>query len=102
MTTRRQFLKTSALALAGSTLSLSSIQGHRLTAATMPGINRHPSKARMKLRYFPYELKLRHVFTVATYSKTPDQLGFCVGRADLETTRAMALGNAIPYVAYRA
>ena len=41
-------------------------------------------------------------FTVATYSKTPDQLGFCVGRADLETTRAMALGNAIPYVAYRA
>ena len=70
MTTRRQFLKTSALALAGSTLSLPSIQGHRLTAATMPGINRHPSKARMKLRYFPSELKLRHVFTVATYSRT--------------------------------
>lgn len=28
----------------------------------------------MKLRFFPYELKLRHVFTVATYSRstTPD------------------------------
>lgn len=25
---------------------------------------------RMKLRFFPYELKLRHVFTVATYSRT--------------------------------
>ena len=24
----------------------------------------------MKLRFFPYELKLRHVFTVATYSRT--------------------------------
>ena len=25
---------------------------------------------KMKLRFFPYELKLRHVFTVATYSRT--------------------------------
>ena len=24
----------------------------------------------MKLRFFPYELKLRHVFTVAAYSRT--------------------------------
>lgn len=24
----------------------------------------------MKMTFFPYELKLRHVFTVATYSRT--------------------------------
>lgn len=37
-------------------------------------INRGGTGARMKLRFFPYELKLRHVFTVATYSRstTPD------------------------------
>ena len=25
---------------------------------------------KMKMTFFPYELKLRHVFTVATYSRT--------------------------------
>jgi L-alanine-DL-glutamate epimerase-like enolase superfamily enzyme len=37
-------------------------------------MNRKGGKKRMKLTYFPYELKLRHVFTVATYSRstTPD------------------------------
>ncbi len=31
-------------------------------------------KAKMKLRFFPYELQLRHIFTVASYSRktTPD------------------------------
>jgi L-alanine-DL-glutamate epimerase-like enolase superfamily enzyme len=37
-------------------------------------MNRKGEKKRMKLTFFPYELKLRHVFTVATYSRstTPD------------------------------
>jgi L-alanine-DL-glutamate epimerase-like enolase superfamily enzyme len=37
-------------------------------------MNRKGGKKRMKLTFFPYELKLRHVFTVATYSRstTPD------------------------------
>lgn len=37
-------------------------------------INKSGEKSKMKLRFFPYELKLRHVFTVATYSRstTPD------------------------------
>ena len=33
-------------------------------------VNRSGLSPRMKLRFFPYELKLRHVFTVATYSRT--------------------------------
>lgn len=33
-------------------------------------INKSGLKERMKMTFFPYELKLRHVFTVATYSRT--------------------------------
>ena len=33
-------------------------------------INQLGLGAKMKLRFFPYELKLKHVFTVATYSRT--------------------------------
>ncbi len=66
MSTRRQFLKTLSLG-AASALALQKTQ-----AASIPffNINRSGSKRKMKLRFFPYELKLRHVFTVATYSRT--------------------------------
>ena len=65
MTTRRNFLRSSAVAL---------------TAAAMPSIplvaanRRTRSHGRMQLTFAPYELTLRHVFTVATYSRstTPD------------------------------
>ncbi|WP_407951567.1 dipeptide epimerase [Phocaeicola oris] len=30
----------------------------------------HGSRAHMKLKFFPYELKLQHVFTVSSYSRT--------------------------------
>jgi len=63
---RRDFLRTSALAGAG------------LAAGAVPASARTPKpyhiskngKARMKLTFFPYELQLRHTFTVATYSRT--------------------------------
>lgn len=63
---RRDFLRTSALAGAG------------IAVGTMPAAAKTPKpyhvarngKARMKLTFFPYELQLRHTFTVATYSRT--------------------------------
>ena len=36
-------------------------------------INRGGVGSRMTLRYFPYELQLRHTFTVATSSRTTTQ-----------------------------
>lgn len=65
MTSRRTFLRTSALAVA---------------ATSMPQVplfsaNRHTAGShRMKLSFEPYELMLQHVFTVASYSRssTPD------------------------------
>lgn len=73
MATRRDFLKTAAAA------ALSTSVVGKAFAFT----NEHPQlfnvghlgeKPKMKLTFFPYELKLRHVFTVATYSRstTPD------------------------------
>lgn len=68
---RRQFIKTAAAAMVGSTLpggALAVVSPHLF------GVNRLGAKPRMKLTFFPYELQLRHVFTVATYSRstTPD------------------------------
>ncbi len=67
MTNRRDFLQTAMLAAAG--MSLAPSKGF-----AVPMMNRRGQKKRMKLTFFPYELKLRHVFTVATYSRstTPD------------------------------
>lgn len=73
MTTRRGFLKTAAIAALST-----SVIGKALALS-----NEHPNlfnvghlgeKPKMKLTFFPYELQLRHVFTVATYSRstTPD------------------------------
>lgn len=63
---RRNFLKTVALGTAAG-----------LTAATADAAGMAGSfyvnstgRARMRLRFFPYELKLRHVFTVSSYSRT--------------------------------
>lgn len=77
MHSRRDFLKTAALVtlgsgVAGSNLWAGGIEGGH---AALFNINRVSGESpRMKLRFFPYELKLKHVFTVATYSRstTPD------------------------------
>lgn len=75
MTTRREFLKKSALATAGAALAISNADalGRMLDTAKAPSFNiNHAETAdgRLHLRFFPYELKLRHTFTVATYSRT--------------------------------
>ena len=62
---RRSFLLGSAAATAG--LSLAGLPG---CAPSTPRAYRVGGKARMKLSWAPYELQLRHTFTVATYSRT--------------------------------
>ena len=75
MQSRRDFLKTAALAALGAGM---------LTQDALAGEKRKPSLFHvnrkvgvnpvMRLRFFPYELRLNHVFTVASYSRstTPD------------------------------
>lgn len=73
MQNRRDFLKTAALAAVGTGTIVSQV----LADSSVPSsfhINKLGLGGKMKLRFFPYELKLRHVFTVASYSRstTPD------------------------------
>ncbi len=66
---RRDFLKTGAIITAGA--GLVSCTGGAISNRTpRPYQVSAGGSARMKLRFFPYELQLRHVFTVATYSRT--------------------------------
>lgn len=65
MTSRRSFLKGTALALATASIP----------TVPLVAVNRRTSGSRrMKLTFAPYELMLRHVFTVASFSRstTPD------------------------------
>lgn len=64
---RRDFIRTAALATAGA--GLVACTGHK-PAAEAPVPYKVGGSARMKLSWFPYELKLAHVFTVASYSRT--------------------------------
>lgn len=69
MPNRRDFLKTAAFATLGSGIAVSQV----LAGECMPSaihINKYGIGGKMKMTFFPYELKLRHVFTVATYSRT--------------------------------
>ena len=73
MQNRRDFLKTAALAAFGSGLvARQALAGESLLSTIH--INKLGLGGKMKMTFFPYELKLRHVFTVATYSRitTPD------------------------------
>ena len=67
MTSRRNFLKTLG---AGAALSALALHTSCSEEKKIVNINRTGSGAKMKLRFSPYELKLRHVFTGATYSRT--------------------------------
>ena len=59
---RRNFLKTTALVAAGAALSGCRIGGRTMTAGV--------SGSGLQMKFFPYELQLRHTFTVASYSRT--------------------------------
>lgn len=67
---RRDFLKTAALTAAGVGIAACTGQGEILTGNNRPKPYKVGGKARMKLSFFPYELKLAHTFTVASYSRT--------------------------------
>jgi len=67
MSTRRDFLRQTALGTIAAITTTQTTQAKNLSA---PAIHRKGAASKMKLTYFPYELKLRHVFTVATYSRT--------------------------------
>lgn len=74
MSNRRDFLKTATLAALGSGLVVNDMLAEEKRRIPLFNINKSGEKPKMKLRFFSYELKLRHVFTVATYSRstTPD------------------------------
>lgn len=74
MQNRRDFLKTAAFAALGTGLAVRDAFAAEGKAPALFHVNRSHGASRLTLRFFPYELKLRHVFTVATYSRstTPD------------------------------
>lgn len=74
---RREFLKKGALAAAGAGLIGSTptlAKGLELTEDNKSVNFNVNGRARMKLSFEPYELKLKHVFTVSSFSRstTPD------------------------------
>ena len=66
---RRDFLKRSSL-IAGSAIATSVIAPVAAPAAVPRPVRR--GKPRMTLRFRPYTLELRHVFTIATSSRSVD------------------------------
>ena len=67
MQNRRDFLKTAALTTLGLGLSSNYSWGAGKLASL--NMNTHGKDTKMKLNFFPYELPLKHVFTVATFSR---------------------------------
>ena len=72
MTRRRDFIKKATLTTVGSALALSNIDALNVIGSKTKNvnINRKGTSHKLEMKFFPYELKLRHVFTVATYSRT--------------------------------
>ena len=69
MQNRRDFLKTATLAAIGSGLGIHNVFAGKSGPALF-SVNKLGKGGRMKMRFFHYELKLKHVFTVASYSRT--------------------------------
>lgn len=67
---RRDFLKTTAATVAGASLVACTGTGLGRGKGPQPYNVNTKKNNRMKLRWFPYELKLAHTFTVASYSRT--------------------------------
>lgn len=73
---RRDFLKKTALTVAGSAVAMSNIDAMGEAVKPLFHIAKNGGRKSLKMRFHPYELKLRHVFTVASFSRTttPDVL----------------------------
>ena len=69
MQNRRDFLKTATLAAIGSGLGIHNVFAGKSGPALF-SVNKLGKGGRMKMRFFPYELKLKYVFAVASYSRT--------------------------------
>lgn len=69
MQDRRKFLKTALLTAIGTSWGVNRLFAGE-TVPTTFSIHKNGIGGKMKLRFYPYELKLKHVFTVATYSRT--------------------------------
>ena len=69
MPTRKEFLRDMACIAVGSALAI----GCNRNESKIFNINKSTTGSRMRLNYFPYELQLRHTFTVATSSRTTTQ-----------------------------
>lgn len=67
---RRDFLKTTAATVAGASLIACTGTGIGRAKGPQPYNINTKKQNRMKLSWFPYELKLAHTFTVASYSRT--------------------------------
>lgn len=65
---RRTFIKSAALAGIGTAVAAG--LGITLHSCTSPDAGRKASGKGIKLRFFPYEIRLAHTFTVASYSRT--------------------------------
>lgn len=66
---RREFIKTAGAAAIGGGLLIGC--GGRTGGDNAPHpFNVNKATGRMQLKFFPYELQLRHTFTVASYSRT--------------------------------
>ena len=70
MQNRRDFLKTATLAAIGSGLGIHNVFAGKSGPALF-SVNKLGKGGRMKMRFFPYELKLKPVFTGGSYSRTP-------------------------------
>ncbi|MBQ8502178.1 MAG: dipeptide epimerase [Bacteroides sp.] len=73
MQNRRDFLKTAAFATLGSGLAMNGLLSSCSNKPAAVNINKSGLGAKMSLKFFPYELQLRHVFTVATNTRTSTQ-----------------------------
>ncbi|MBP1615943.1 MAG: muconate cycloisomerase [Bacteroidetes bacterium] len=65
---RRDFLKTAAFAAIGSGLVANDVFGN--SVPSLFSINKRGKGGKLKLTFQPYDLKLKHVFTVASFSRT--------------------------------
>ena len=75
MQNRRKFLKIAVLATLGASMLAEDALAGEKRKPPLFHINRKAGVSPvMRLRFFPYELRLNHVFTVASYSRstTPD------------------------------
>lgn len=71
MATRKEFLQTMACTALGAGLGIGCT--NKSSQSPIFNINKGGVGSRMTMRYFPYELQLRHTFTVATSSRTTTQ-----------------------------